>query len=113
MSRGIKITITAIAVVAIAVIAYSVFPYASAAPIKNLKVGQPAYIYGTVQERLSIGNFSGFRLNDSSGSVFVEWNGTLPANGEKVLVHGTLEEISPNFLKLIYFKADSVIYWPI
>lgn len=113
LSKGAKVAITAVVVVLIAVVAYSLIPYVATTHVNDLKNNQTTYIYGTVQERFSLGNFSGFKLNDSSGSVFVVWNGTLPAVGSKVMVHGTFREISSAFFGLGYFEATSVTVWPI
>ncbi len=113
LSKGAKVAIAAVVVVLIAVVAYSLIPYVATTQVKDLKNNQTTYIYGTVQSRFSVGNFSGFKLNDSSGSVFVVWNGTLPSDGSKVMVHGTFREISPALFGLSYFEATSVIPWPI
>lgn len=113
LSKGAKVAIIAVVVVVVAVSAYSLFPYVATTHVKDLKSDQTTYIYGTVQNRVSLGNFSAFRLNDSSGSVIVVWNGTLPTDGSKVLVHGTYRESTILFTNVGVFEADSVINWPI
>lgn len=113
LSKGAKIAIAVVVIVVVAAVVYSLVPYGVATPVKDLKSNQTAYIYGTVQGRVSIGNFSAFKLNDSSGSVIVVWNGSLPADGSKVLVHGTYRELTPLLSGLSYFEADSVLNWPI
>ncbi len=113
LSKGAKVAIATVVVVLIAVVAYSLIPYVATTQVKDLKNNQTTYIYGTVQSRVSLGNFSAFKLNDSSGSVIVLWNGTLPADGSRVLVHGTYRELSPLLPGISYFEADSVLNWPI
>lgn len=112
LSRGAKIAIAAVVIVLVAVAAYSLFPYVATTHVKDLKSDQTTYIYGTVNNRLSFGNFSAFQLNDSTGSVIVLWNGSLPADGAHVLVHGTYRT-SLLFTSAGYFEADSVTNWPI
>lgn len=113
LSKGSKIAVTVVVVVIIAVLAYSLFPYAVSTKVNDLKTNQVTYIYGTVQNRAAFGNISAFELNDSTGKVVVIWNGTLPANGQKVLVHGTFKQSTYVFFKVEIFEATSVTYWPI
>ena len=112
LSRGPKVAISAVVIIVVAVVSYSVFPYVASTNPKDLKPNQTAYIYGTVDARVSLGNFSAFSLNDSSGNLIVIWNGSLPAHGEKVLVHGTYREYSFLFTNLSAFEATSVTEWP-
>lgn len=97
-------------VIVVALVAYSVFPVLVSSNISSLKVGNDSYIYATVESRTSFFGLSGFTVNQSSNSIFVVWNGTLPAVGEKVLVNGQVEGIQS--LSAIYINAHSVYDWP-
>ena len=113
LNKGTKTIIAAVIVVIAAVAAYSLFPYVVSTKITDLKTDQAAYIYGTVENRGAYGNISAFDLNDGSGTVLIVWNGTLPANGDKVLIHGTYKQSSFAFFNFSVFEANSVINWPI
>lgn len=113
LRKATRITIAVVAVVVVAVAAYSLFPYVATTRISNLSNDQSAYIYGSVQDRASIGNLSAFKLTDSSGSILVLWNGSLPAIGSKVLVHGTMKETGFLNINVSIFEAGTVINWPI
>jgi hypothetical protein len=112
MKKGGKAVTAIVAVIVIAIAAYSLFPYVASTNAKDLKSGQTAYIYGTVEGRVSLGNFSAFSLNYSSGALTVIWNFTLPAHGEKVLVYGKYEQYSILFSNVSVFDAASVTDWP-
>ena len=108
-----KKTIVAVAlVIVVAVVAYAVFPIFASTNVSSLKVGEDSYVYATVQSRTSFLGFSGFTVNQSSSNVFVLWNGTLPAVGEKVLVHGEVEGVQSSGISVIYIAASSVYDWP-
>ncbi|WP_393970708.1 hypothetical protein OXIME_000939 [Oxyplasma meridianum] len=108
-----KKTIVVIAfVIAVAVVAYAVFPILASTNLSSLKVGDNSYVYASVESRTSILGLSGFTLNQSSTHVFVIWNGTLPAVGEKVLVHGEVKGLELSNVSIIYISATSVYYWP-
>ncbi|MHB1470153.1 MAG: hypothetical protein ACYCSA_00625 [Thermoplasmataceae archaeon] len=109
-----KKSIVAVAVVIIvALVAYAVFPIVVSTSISSLKVGDDSYVYATVESRTSFLGFSGFTMNQSSSSIFVMWNGTLPAIGEKVLVNGEVKGFQSSGLSAIYISANSVYNWPI
>jgi len=99
-------------VIVVALVAYSVFPVLVSTDISSLKVGNDSYVYATVESRTSLFGFSGFTVNQSSNSIFVVWNGTLPAVGEKVLVNGEVEGIQSSGISAIYISAHSVYDWP-
>jgi|YelNatPaOPRAMG01_1025707.scaffolds.fasta_scaffold59379_3 exonuclease VII large subunit len=108
-----KKTIVVIAfVLVVAVVAYAVFPILASTNVSSLKVGEDSYVYATVQSRTSFLGFSGFTVNQSSSQVFVLWNGTLPAVGEKVLVHGEVKGVQSSGFSAIYISATSVYDWP-
>lgn len=110
-SKGVKALTVGVVVILIAVVVYTAFPYVVSTKISNLSNDQTAYIYGTVQNREAFGNTSVFALNDTSGTVYVLWNGTLPANGEKVLVHGTYRGGNVFLFKFGVMEATSVTPW--
>lgn len=112
-SRKTRNAAIALAVVVAAVAVYALFPYVASANISSLKNDQQAYIYGTVEKREASGNVGAFELKGSSGSVWVVWNGTMPADGQKVLVHGTFESSSLLVFSVKDFQATSVTQWPI
>ena len=112
LNKGSKVAISVVVIIVVALVAYSVFPYVASSNAKDLRNNQSAYVYGTVDSRVSLGNFSAFSLNYSSGNLVVIWNGSLPAHGERVLVHGTYKEYSILFTNLSAFEATSVIEWP-
>ncbi len=113
LSKSTKVATAAVIVVIAAIAVYSLFPYVASTKVSNLQNDQTTYIYGTVVSRNAFGNTSVFGVNDTSGTVYVVWNGTLPANGEKVLVHGTYRGGQIFFLKYGIFEATSVTPWPI
>lgn len=85
------------------------FPYIVSAKVTNLDVGSSVFLYGIVTDRISLGGLiSGFVLHEGSGSVFVAYNGTLPALGEKVLAYGTVRQ----YLGGVYVRAAFVTWWP-
>lgn len=108
-ARNAAIVIS-IAVAAVAV--YALFPYVASSNISSLSNDQHAYIYGTVEKRQASGNVGAFELKGSSGTVWVVWNGTMPTDGQKVLVHGTFESNSLVVFSLKDFQATSVTPWP-
>lgn len=105
--------LVAIIVVLAAVLVYSLFPYVASTSVSSLKSGETTYIYGTVKSRVASGGPAAFELSDGSGNVWVLWNGTLPSDGQKVLVHGTYH--TNNFLVFSQsdFQASSVTGWPV
>ena len=105
--RNVVLAVTVVIVVA--VVSYGVFPYAVSANIKDLKPDSTVYLYGNVSSRISLLTFSGFELNQGNKSVMVFWNGTLPAVGENVLVHGTVSQ--KNIFGVEYVQASSVSQW--
>ncbi len=105
--RNVVLAVTA--VIVIAVVAYGVFPYAVSANIKDLKPDSTVYLYGNVSGRISLLSFSGFELHQGNNSVLVIWNGTLPAVGENVLVHGTVGQ--KNLFGVTFVRASSVSQW--
>ena len=107
-----KAAIIAVIVVVAAVSVYVLFPYVASTKVSTLAPGETAYIYGTVEKRDATGGYAAFELNDGSGNVWVVWNGTLPAVGQKVLVHGTYQQTSLVVFNLDDFKASSVTAWP-
>lgn len=108
-NSGKKVAIAAIVIVAALVALYGITPYAITTKISNIKPNTTVYIYGTVEKRLAFGQFSGFNMSDGTGSVYVIWNGTLPASGERVIVHG---EVKSLFLSNNEFvQASSVNQW--
>ncbi len=113
LSKRTRVAAAAVIVVIAAVAVYSLFPYVASTKISNLQNDQTTYIYGTVVNREAFGNTSVFGVNDTSGTVYVLWNGTLPANGDKVLVHGTYRGGNIFFFKYGIFEASSVTPWPI
>lgn len=113
LSKRTKVAVAAIVIVIAAVAVYSLFPYVVSTRISNLQNNQTAYIYGTVESRNAFGNTSIFALNDTSGTVYVLWNGTLPSDGEKVLVYGTYKGGEIFFFKFGLLEATSVTAWPI
>jgi cytochrome c-type biogenesis protein CcmE len=96
-----------LAVIVIVVAAYAFFPYVAATRIADLNTGSTAYVYGVVKGRTSLGGINVFSVSDSTGSIYVSWNGSLPAVGSHVLVHGTVK----SFLGEKYLIADSVVPW--
>lgn len=108
-----KTAAVAVVIIAAAVAVYALFPYVVSTNVSNLGNGQNAYVYGTVEKRGAYGNVGAFELKGSSGSVWVVWNGTLPADGQKVLVHGTYQNTSLVVFNLKDFKATSVYDWPV
>ena len=52
-------------------------------------IGESVTVSGTVEQSVKIGDFSGYVLRDESGSVRVS-SDSLPAEGERVRVSGTL-----------------------
>lgn len=111
MGKGTRAAMIVVAVAVIAVVAYAAVPYVVTTKVANLKQDQVAYIYGTVEKRVAFGNVSAFDLNDSSGTILVVWNGTLPTDGEKVLIHGTYKQSSFLVLDYSLFEASSVTPW--
>lgn len=111
-SRKTRNAAISVAIVVAAVAVYALFPYVASSNISSLKNDQQAYIYGTVEKREAYGNAGAFELNGSSGTVWVVWNGTMPADGQKVLVHGTIESSSLVIFSLKDFQATSVTPWP-
>lgn len=101
--------LAALVLVLVAVAAYALFPYAVSSSISSLKPGSTVYVYGRVtSQRLALANLSVFQLSSGSDTIYVEWNGGLPATGTMVLVHGRVGE----FFGVKYIEADSVIVWP-
>lgn len=85
------------------------FPNFVSSKVTDLNVGSRVFLYGTVTDRVSLGGLiSGFVLHENSGSVFVAYNGTLPALGEHVLVHGTVKQ----YFGHVYVLANFVSWWP-
>ena len=105
--RNVVLAVTIVIVVA--VVSYGVFPYAVSANIKDLKPDSTVYLYGNVSSRIAVGNFGFFYLNQENNSVKVFWNGTMPAVGENVLVHGTVSQ--KNIFGVQYVQASSVSQW--
>lgn len=108
-----RIATLTVVVVLVAVVGYAFFPYAASTKVTDLTNDQTAYIYGMVKTRQAFGNESIFSVNDTSGTVYVLWNGTVPSIGENVLVHGTYREGSLFHLSFGIFVATSVTPWPI
>ena len=107
--HGLRNVVLAVTVViVIAVVAYGVFPYAVSANINDLKPDSTVYLYGNVSSRISVLAFSDFDLHQGNKTVLVLWNGTLPAVGENVLVHGTVGQRN---LFVTYVQASSVYQW--
>ena len=102
-----NVVLAATIVIVVAVVSYGVFPYAVSANIKDMKPDSTVYLYGNVSSRISLLTFSGFELNQGNNSVMIFWNGTLPAVGENVLVHGTVSREAG----FVYVQASSVSQW--
>ncbi|PIN73185.1 hypothetical protein COV20_03055 [Candidatus Woesearchaeota archaeon CG10_big_fil_rev_8_21_14_0_10_45_16] len=63
----------------------------SVADIKNEDmVGQSVKVSGTVENTLKIGSISGYTLVDQHGDKIAVSSGSLPKEGEKITVKGTL-----------------------
>jgi hypothetical protein len=94
--------------VAVVVLGYASFPYAVSTKIDALRPGATVYVYGQVSsQRFALANISVFRVSDATGSVYVAWNGSLPAAGDRVLIHGVVEDV----LGVMYIRADAVVVW--
>ncbi|PSN91799.1 hypothetical protein B9Q03_03195 [Candidatus Marsarchaeota G2 archaeon OSP_D] len=97
-----------IILVLVVVIGYATYPYIVSTKIDQLRDGATVYVYGQVtQSRFALANSSVFQVSDSTGSVYVAWDGALPSTGAQVLIHGQVESI----LGATYIKADSVTVW--
>lgn len=66
--------------------------------------GKEIYIKGTVTERISIWGFQGFTVDDGTGEIYVDWSGSLPAIGDKVIVKGFVK----TFFGSAYIQATEV-----
>jgi cytochrome c-type biogenesis protein CcmE len=97
-----------ILVLVVAIVGYAVYPYIVSTKIDQLHDGATVYVYGKVtSSRFAFANISLFQVSDNTGSVYVAWDGALPATGAQVLIHGEVESI----LGATYIKADSVTVW--
>ena len=105
-NSGKKVAIAAIVIVVALVALYGITPYAITTKISNLKPNTVVYIYGTVEKRLAFGQFSGFNMSDGTGSVFVIWNGTLPAPGDHVLLPNLVMQKQYKYLTLKRFHLE-------
>jgi len=103
----VRTVVVVIAVIVMVVAAYAFLPYMLRTNIADLNTGSTAYVYGVVKARTSLAGISVFTVSDSTGSIFVSWNGSLPAVGSHVLVHGTVKSL----LGTKYLVADSVTAW--
>jgi len=97
-----------ILVLVVAIVGYAVYPYIVSTKIDQLHDGATVYVYGKVtSSRFAFANISLFQVSDNTGSVYVAWDGALPATGAQVLIHWEVESI----LGATYIKADSVTVW--
>lgn len=109
---GRRLALAVVTVLVAAIVVYGVFPYAATTSIGNLKAGTTVYLYGNVSSRFAVGGVSLFYLTQGNESVAVAWNGTLPATGSHVLVHGKVESSARVFgLGFQYILAYSVTQW--
>lgn len=105
--------LVAIIIVLAAVLVYTLLPYVVSTKVSNLHNNENTYVYGTVENRKASGNTGAFEINDGSGNLWVVWNGTLPTDGQKVLVHGTYQKSTLLVFTFADFKAASVTDWPV
>lgn len=116
--RGRSRAVLAVIIIVIAAVAvYSLLPYVVSTKVSNLHNNQDTYVYGTVEKHYAAGSgnrsVGAFELNDGSGNVWVVWNGTMPSDGQKVLVHGTYHNSSLVVFNLSDMKATNVMDWPV
>ena len=107
MKKSQKKLVAVLVIIVLALIAYGIIPAAIATSPGSMHNGDTYYIYGTVAHRLTYDNSSVLQVNDSGHCFYVFYNGSAPAVGTHVLVHGKYN----NDFIFSAIKANSVYSW--
>ncbi len=106
MKKAERKLITVLIIIILAVIAYGIVPVALATSPGSMHSGNTYYIYGTVTNRIEIDNTSAFEVDDSGHNFGVFYNGSAPAVGSHVLVHGKYSDFFGR-----HMSASSIYTW--
>lgn len=106
MKKNEKKILAVLLIIVLALIAYGIIPVVMASNPDSMHGGNSYYIYGTVTSRLEIDNTTTFEVNDSGHYFYVFYNGSAPAVGSHVLVHGEYSNIIIDTI-----SATSVYPW--
>ncbi len=105
MKSGRKKIIASVVIVIIAsLLIYSLIPPVVNTAPANMHSGKTYYIYGNIIGIISFNGKSLISVNDSGSNVAVAYNGSTPAVGTHVLVHG-------KYVDGLYIQANSVTPW--
>ncbi len=99
-----KIIASVIIVIIAALLIYSLIPPVANTAPANMHSGKTYYIYGNVTGTVSINGKSLISVDDDGSNIAVSYNGSTPAVGTHVLVHG-------KYVDGLYIQANSVTPW--
>ena len=107
MKKKEKKLVAVLIIIVAALLAYGIIPAAIVTSPGSMHNGDTYYIYGSVAHRFTYDNLSVLEVNDSGHCFYVFYNGSAPAIGTHVLVHGKYS----NDVIFSAIKASSVYSW--
>ena len=107
MKKNGKKILAVLLIIVLALIAYGIIPAVITTSPSSMHSGDTYYIYGTVNSRMTVDNSSIIEIDDSGHYFYVFYNGSAPAIGSHVLVHGEYS----NILFTNTINATSIYPW--